>query len=414
MARRHGILVVDDEPDVVQSVRDLLRLDYRVFGATRAAEGLDILKREEIHVVMSDQRMPGTTGVEFLRSVKGADPMAIRLLFTGYSDIRAVIDAINEGNVYRYITKPWDPEELQTVIREACDRFDLIVERNQLLDNLTVQNATLARANEELRQSDELKRAFIQVASHELRTPLSILLGLSKLASRAPGLGSPVLDWIQRIDKAGLRLQRLVDDLVTMLTAGQYNTPLNRHPTDLAVLLHQAIDDVRPFAEIRKLSLVVDLPPDLPVVELDGLRIRDCLNHLLLNAVKFTPDGGSVTLWAKAIPQDRVEITVRDTGVGMDAESVKRVFEPFFTNFDVSRHSSGSFEFGRKGLGLGLSVVKAFVEMHGGKVSVASEVGHGSTFTLTLPLKAPAPAAIDNAPVETAASATPSAPVSNN
>src|SRR3954468_2123283 len=121
-ANRHTILVVDDEPDVVKSVQDLLRFDYRVLGATRAEDGLQIMDREEVHVVMSDQRMPDMTGVEFLNRLRERYPDTTRLLFTGYADIKAVIEAINEGNVYRYITKPWDPDELQTVIREAINR----------------------------------------------------------------------------------------------------------------------------------------------------------------------------------------------------------------------------------------------------------------------------------------------------
>ena len=116
---KHTILVVDDEPDVVKSVQDLLRLDYRVLGATRASEGIKIMQTEEVHVVMSDQRMPEMTGVQFLDRIKGEHPAAIRLLFTGYADITAIIDAINQGNIYRYITKPWDPDELQQVIRQA-------------------------------------------------------------------------------------------------------------------------------------------------------------------------------------------------------------------------------------------------------------------------------------------------------
>src|SRR5262252_7698255 len=103
--RRHSILVVDDEPDVVQSVKDLLRLDYDVFTATKAAEGMKILEERQVDVVMSDQRMPEMSGVEFLQRVKDPHPDATRLLFTGYADIHAVIDAINQGNVYRYIQK---------------------------------------------------------------------------------------------------------------------------------------------------------------------------------------------------------------------------------------------------------------------------------------------------------------------
>src|SRR5205823_13844227 len=164
--RRHTILIVDDEPDVVKSVQDLLRLDYKVLGTTRAADALVILNKEIVHVVMTDQRMPEMSGVEFLHKVRDQHPDAIRLLFTGYADIRAVIDVINQGNVYRYITKPWDPDELQRVIREACERRDLMAERQRLLDELKGKNEELERAN-------ALKQAFIEVASHELRTPLT-------------------------------------------------------------------------------------------------------------------------------------------------------------------------------------------------------------------------------------------------
>ncbi len=125
MTTRHTILVVDDEPDVVLSVSDLLRLEFHVIGAHSAAEGLEVLAREPVSVVMTDQRMPGTTGVEFLKIVRERYPDTMRLLFTGYSDMHAVIDAINQGKVYRYIAKPWDSDELISIIREAVERYDM-------------------------------------------------------------------------------------------------------------------------------------------------------------------------------------------------------------------------------------------------------------------------------------------------
>src|SRR5215212_1116662 len=203
---RHTILVVDDEPDVVKSVKDLLRLDYRVIGATSAAEGMEFLHKEEVHVVMTDQRMPAMTGVEFLKHVRGEAPEAVRLLFTGYADIHAVIDAINQGNVYRYITKPWDPDELQTIIREACERYDLMVERKQLLAEVQRKNAELEKANAELLQNSMLKSAFIQVASHELRTPLTILNGLTSLARRLPDQTPMMADLLRRMEQGGQRM----------------------------------------------------------------------------------------------------------------------------------------------------------------------------------------------------------------
>jgi signal transduction histidine kinase len=410
MARpRHTVLVVDDEGDVVKSVQDLLRLDFRVLGTTDAHDALRLMEENEVHIVMSDQRMPEMTGVEFLHRCRGEHPEAIRLLFTGYADIRAVIEAINQGNVYRYLTKPWDPDELQSVMREAAERFDLIVARQRLTEELRQKNAELERANEELRQSMELKTAFIQVASHELRTPLAILLGLTRLATTARAdVPEPVAQWHVRMDAAAHRLRRLVDELVAMLSAGRFEHALAPEVVDLPNLLRQAADDVRPFVELRHQTLRQDWPADLGTIEADPAKLRDSLNHLLLNAVKFTPDGGTITLAASRRPAapDAVEggdaeaggvqIRVTDTGVGVDAAALARLFEPFFTGFDPSHHSSGTHEFNRKGLGLGLSVVKAFVELHGGRVTAASEPREGTTVVITLPARPTAP------PVETA------------
>lgn len=382
---RHTILVVDDEPDVVKSVQDLLRYDYRVLGATSAAEGLKILESNEVHVVMTDQRMPETTGVEFLTHVRGEHPDAIRLLFTGYADIRAVIEAINQGNVFRYLTKPWDPDELQTIIRQGCERYDMIVERKHLMDELHAKNEELQKTNAELVKSNELKQAFIQVASHELRTPLTILLGLARLANKATGLPQPCKGWIEKIESAGKRLQTLVDQIISMLMANKFDQAAHRTNADLTELLKAAADDVRPFIELRGQQLDVQLSPDLGSMNLEAPRIRDAINHLLLNAIKFTPDGGKIGLSGSRTSDGGVAIRVSDTGAGIEPAEKEKLFTPFFTGFDVSKHSSGHFEHGRKGLGLGLSVVKAFVEMHGGKIEVDSTVGQGTTFTVTLP-----------------------------
>jgi signal transduction histidine kinase len=381
---RHTLLVVDDEPDVVKSVQDLLRLDYRVLGSTSATKALELMHSEEIHVVMTDQRMPEMTGVEFLSRVRGEYPETIRLLFTGYADIRAVIDAINQGNVYRYITKPWDPEELQSLIREAVERYELLVERKNLVAMLQRQNRELEQANAELSRSSTLKSAFIQVASHELRTPLTILLGLTELTalmSAPPNVRAS----LGRIDQAGRRMQKLVDQIVTMLSTGRFDSSLDRKPTDVANLLKEAADDVRPFVELRRQNLTLDLPGDLGSAPLDAPKLRDSINHLLLNAIKFTPDSGNIALRARRESDGSLIVQVTDTGSGIDEEAKARLFEPFFTGFDVAHHSSGQYEHMRKGIGLGLSIVRGWVEMHGGKISVESQAGRGSTFTIHLP-----------------------------
>jgi signal transduction histidine kinase len=385
MVQRHTLLVVDDEPDVVQSLQDLLRREYRVLGATRAREGLRLVHEQPVHVVMTDQRMPEISGVDFLRSVRRDCPDAIRLLFTGYADIKAVIDAINEGHVYRYITKPWDPDELLTILHQAGEQYDLLQERQRLLDDLRRKNQELEQANAELRQANVLKEGFINVASHELRTPLTIMLALPELALRMKNLDPMTENCLRRIQESGGRLHRLVEQILQMLRAGRFERPLDRQLVDCATLVGEAVDSIRLFIEQRRQHLVVDLAPDLGVINVEAGKIRICLDHLLINAIKFTPDGGTITVrgWRET---NTVNLQVRDNGIGIAREQLPHLFEPFFTEVDVSRHSSGQFEFGRRGLGLGLSVVRAFVAMHGGSVDVASTPGQGTAFTIMLPV----------------------------
>ena len=383
--KKHCLLVVDDEPDLVQSVKDLLRFDYRVLGATRALEGLALLGSEDVHVVMSDQRMPEMTGVEFLKRVKDTFPDAIRLLFTAYADLNAVTDAINQGNVYRYISKPWEPDELRTVLKQAVDQHRLQADRKRLIKEVQEKNAQLETANQELQKANELKRAFIKVASHELRTPLTIVMGLSEIAYKQGRLPAPMDEWLKQIYEASSRLNERVDLMVKLLLAGKFERPLRPADVPVAELVRGAAQAVHSFVAERRQKLALDLADDLGTVRVERDKMHDGIVQLLINAIKFTPDGGAIRLEARRAADGSVAIAVSDTGKGIDADSLGRIFDPFFTRFDVSRHASGTFEFDRRGLGLGLTVVKAFVEMHGGQVRVESRVNEGSTFTISLP-----------------------------
>jgi DNA-binding NtrC family response regulator len=136
-SQKHPILLVDDEPEILFSLKGLLRREFELHTAESGFEALEILKKHPIHVVMTDQRMPEMTGVQLMQQVSVEHPEAIRIVFTGYADIKAVIDAINSGGLYRYITKPWDPDELIAVLHEAANRYDEVVEHKQLMADLS-------------------------------------------------------------------------------------------------------------------------------------------------------------------------------------------------------------------------------------------------------------------------------------
>jgi DNA-binding NtrC family response regulator len=134
--KKQPILLVDDEPEILFSLQGLLRREFELYTAESGAQALKILQQHPIHVIMSDQRMPEMTGFQLMHRVKKSHPAAIRIVFTGYADIRAVVDAINNVGLYRYITKPWDPDELIEVLHQAAARYEELVEHERLLTDV--------------------------------------------------------------------------------------------------------------------------------------------------------------------------------------------------------------------------------------------------------------------------------------
>ena len=380
-ARRPTLVVVDDEPEVLRSLHDLFRLEYRVLTFVRAAEALEALEKlEEVHVILSDQRMPSMTGVQFLERAQHSHPDATRLLFTGFADIKAVIDAINQGHIARYITKPWDADELSAVLRQAVEQHGLIVEKNRLLRDLKETNARLVEAN-------RLKGKFIEVASHELNTPVTVVLGLTELWKMTMGERATDAErtWVDRIHGAGRRLALTVERMLKLLKADQVAPTLDLAMVELEPIVRRAVGELQPFTNARNQEIAIEVGPDLGSAEVDSAKVADILTNLVVNAIKFTPDGGTIVVEADGEGTDFVRFRVTDQGRGITEADCSHLFEPFFTGNDTMHHSSGEYQYGKRGMGLGLCLVKAFVELHGGTVAVDTAPGRGSSFLFTLP-----------------------------
>jgi signal transduction histidine kinase len=322
------------------------------------------------------------TGVEVLKRAMAIRPETTRLLFTAYTDIKTVIDAINQGHVFRYLGKPCDPDELTAVVRQAVEHHDLIVEKNRLL-------AELKETNTKLLETNRLKGAFIEVASHELNTPVTVVLGMIELwkMSQAGSASATERQWVERIGAAAGRLARTVERMLKLVKNRDFSQSLEREPVELSALIGRAIEEIKPYLELRRQTVAVAVEPNLGPIEVDASKISDVVINLLVNAIKFTPDGGTIGLEAHALApaRDWVKVSVTDQGLGVSSADQPHLFEPFFTGFDTLRHSSGDYQFGKRGIGLGLWLVKTFVELHAGRVEVSSTPGSGSTFTFILP-----------------------------
>jgi signal transduction histidine kinase len=392
-ARRHTLLIVDDEADVLDSLRHQFHRAYRVLTSTSGPEALDLLAGNQVHVLLTDQRMPGMPGDVLLRRAWELEPDTIRMLFTGYADIQAVIAAVNEGRIFRYILKPWDSGELEGIIRQAVEQYELLAERKRLIGELQDANARLTDMNRALARADQLKSAFIEVASHEFNTPITIVLGLTELLKLTnPNRSPEEQEVLRQIGSSGRQLSRLVTNMLTLLRSDDFRRTLHRTRLELGELIGSVADQVRLFAHVRRLRVDLNLDPGLGFFEVDSDKISAVLINLLTNAIKFTPDGGQIELSACLGPDHDAIIVVEDHGVGLEPEARKHLFDPFFTQFDPSRHSSGEFGFCQRGLGLGLTIARQFVEMHGGGIVAESPPGGGTRITIHLPGRVGSPA----------------------
>ncbi len=390
------LLILDDEPEVLTALARLFRRDYEVLTTPDPAEASRILETRAVHVLMSDQRMPGTLGVDFLRRVREAHPQVVRMLITGYSNLESVIAAINEGHVYGYISKPWDVRDIQLQVRRAAEHYALQDERRRLLEDLQrtnvaleERNTQLAAAYNDLHQLDRMKTVFMELVSHELNTPISIILGYTFLLEKETDFSprSTAARAIRGINTSAQRLRNITNKIFHVLSTTHPEITLRRQRVEVAQLLAEVRAIVAPFVEKRQQRLVIECDEDL-ALHVDAQQITDALVNLVMNAIKFSPDDRAILVSAAADPDDParwVLIRVSDQGIGINPEDQPHIFETFFGTFNSRHHSSGEYEFKKRGIGLGLSVVRRYAELHGGSVTVDSEPDVGTTFTVRLP-----------------------------
>ncbi|HUO08227.1 MAG TPA: ATP-binding protein [Phycisphaerae bacterium] len=292
---------------------------------------------------------------------------------------------------------------------DATFRKDELGDLARDFDEMTRQ---LQKNVNQLARSNEAKRRFMELAGHELRTPVTYLLGVCQLAQKqiqqlsgAATDGAPedaatvalaaknaaaTQAAMVKIAAKTQRLSRIIDNLLKLVNNDQFTTKLNKEPVDMRALLLQVTSDHRPFIQERKQQLTVEVAENLPSIEADRDKLEDALTNLVSNAIRFSPDGGTVRVAAHEVTGDMLEILVEDSGPGIPAQDLANLFEPFYTGSDILQHHSGTFEFGSKGIGLGLAIVRRFIELHGGIVRAHAIVREGKTagtqFQILLPL----------------------------
>ena len=242
----------------------------------------------------------------------------------------------------------------------------------------------LAMARQEAEEARRLKEEFATSISHELRTPLNIILGFTDIMHHSPEVYGEVR-WpanlrrdLAEIYRSARYLSDMIDDILDLARMEADAMPVRREPTDLAEVVQEALEIARGLLANRPVTLLADLPKDLPTLALDRARIRQVLLNLLTNASRFT-ERGYIKV-AAVLEEQQVVVSVTDTGAGIPKQQLESIFDEFH-QVDSWRHAES------QGKGLGLAIAKRFVQLHGGSIWATSEVGRGSTFSFTLPLQ---------------------------
>jgi signal transduction histidine kinase len=244
----------------------------------------------------------------------------------------------------------------------------------------------LEKNNAELIRATRMKDEFLATMSHELRTPMNAILGMTEILQEEifGEINEKQMKALATVEHSGNHLLELINDIldVSKIESGQIE--LDYQNTAIIPLCQQSLDFIKPQAAKKSIQTKITLPVDLPSLNLDERRIRQVLVNLLGNAVKFTPEGGCITLeviYPITIKQrSYVKINVKDTGIGIAPENLQKVFEPFIqVDSALNRKHEGT--------GLGLALVKRIVELHQGEVTLTSELGVGSCFAMALPLQ---------------------------
>lgn len=361
------ILCVDDERDNLDALDRLFRKKYSVLKALSGPEALSLLDlNPEIALIISDQRMPGMTGVQLLEQSIQTHPNTARILLTGYTDIESVIEAVNSGQIYRYVTKPWDPVDLGNAVERA-------LERNRLSQELSQKNASLERALAELQQLDEAKSNFMILINHELKTPLTSILSFGSLLEESLR-GSEEHTYIARVLKSAERLREITDDTLLIVSAQTGKLRIEAQDCSLREIKPALPPSLFETAHQKKQSLV--FPEEDFVVQSDLRLLSQVFSRLLQNAVKFSAEQTQITLSAQRI-EDQWNFEVRNPGPPIPKEVLDRIKKPFTLNENVMHHS--------KGMGLGLAVCQSILKEMGSRLDIGHRNGE---FTVGFSLKA--------------------------
>lgn len=392
--RVQNILIIDDNPVNLRILADYLEAHgYGILVARDGQSGLDKAEFAKPDLILLDVMMPGIDGFEACRLLKQNDTTTnIPVIFmTALADTEHKLEGFSVGAV-DYVTKPLQQKEVLARIRTHLRLRELTEELEEMVAERT---AELESAYQVLSKMDKTKGDFISIMSHELRTPLAVIDGYTQLLQESPAIqdDGELSMLVDNILKGTTRMLRTMNDIFDVTRID--NNVMNPFREDVALtaVFNTLITQLQPALDGRDITVEQVGLDEMPTLKADNSMLEKLFYHLLVNAIKYTPDGGCITVQACVSGAgDEAKIVVADTGIGIDPNQLELIFEKFYQTGKVNLHSSGTTTFKGGGPGLGLAIAQGVVDAHNGRIWAESsgfseEEYPGSQFHVCLPLK---------------------------
>ncbi|KPQ00762.1 MAG: two-component signal transduction system fused histidine kinase / response regulator [Bacteroidetes bacterium HLUCCA01] len=376
-SEKKSILVVDDTQQNVQVLSQMLRdAGYSVMAAFNGKDALKMLERREPDLILMDVMMPEMDGFETTRQLKSVPRWnEIPVIFlSALSDTESKLRAFESGGV-DYITKPFQQQEVLARMELHLSLRELQHEKEAYIHQLQEKQEHLQKLNNE-------KDEVLSVLSHDMRNPLGGIIGIVDLLRSEPVDSPEELEtMLELVDVSAKRLLHMVNDMLDIAIIESNSIKLNRVHTDLGALINEVMTIHAPAAKNKNVTFELHHSPDVPPLMLDKSKISQVFGNLISNAIKFTPSQGAITI-STELNDDFpgfAFIQVQDTGIGIPETMLPRLFDK------MGDHQRPGTD-GEVGTGLGMPIVKRYVEVHSGVIDVNSREGEGSTFMILLPL----------------------------
>ncbi len=378
------ILVVDDDKTLLQALPQALSLriqDIAIDCADSAFAALDLIGQHDYDAIVSDIKMPGMDGLTLLTKIKELQPETPTLLITGHGEHNLAVQALR-GGAYDFIQKPIDRDYFVAALLRAIQMHQLqrqVTEQKHALEQYAASlEDVVEKRTRELLKANAAKDEFLSIASHELKTPLASLKGIAQLLHRKlERQGSTEIGNIANMERSIRRMELLVNDLLDTSVIETGMLTLHCQHYDLLTLCQNVVDEYSAVSEQQ----VVFNGSDEPIpVEVDVDRLGQVIINLLSNARKYSSFGSPISVTVERVGNEGI-ITVQDTGVGIPTDMLPHIFERFYRVPGIQVQAGSSV-----GLGLGLYISHKIIDRHGGRIEVQSVLGHGSSFSIVLPL----------------------------